>query len=115
MGEAIGDNGWLASLEFRYDALQTSWGLLQLSTFVDAGGIQQYKKPWSSSFLGDSPNSYDLAGYGVGASLVKDERGSLKLMVSRRLGDNPNASVSGYDSDGQQRATRVWIFANIVF
>ena len=115
VGEAIGDNGWLASLEFRYDALQTSWGLLQLSTFVDAGGIQQYKKPWSSSFLGDSPNSYDLAGYGVGASLVKDERGSLKLMVSRRLGDNPNASASGYDSDGQQRATRVWIFANIVF
>lgn len=115
VGEAIGDNGWLASVEVRYDAWRTALGNLQLSAFVDAGGIQQFRTPWANAFTSGQPNSYNLAGYGVGATLVQDDKGSLKLMVARRAGSNPNASASGNDSDGQSRATRIWIFANIAF
>lgn len=115
VGEGLGDNGWLLSLETRYDAWKTPWGTVQFSGFYDVGGIAQFKNPWDGGLVTGRPNSYSLSGYGLGASLVKDERGSLKLIVAHRIGHNPNPTLYGQDSDGQKRATRVWIFANIQF
>ena len=61
------------------------------------------------------PNTYTLKGYGVGASLSHGERGSLRVVVARKAGSNPNPTADGSDSDGQKRDARVWIFGNIQF
>jgi hemolysin activation/secretion protein len=116
VGEGLGDDGWLASLELRYDAWKhANWGTVQLAGFYDWGAIEQFKHVWDGAVPTGRPNSYDIAGYGVSASLVNDERGSVKLVVARRVGDNPNPTLYGQDSDGQKRSTRIWIFASIQF
>lgn len=58
-GEALGDSGWLASAELRWN-LAPGW---QLQAFGDAGGVRTNRQPWL-----DGANHRRLSGVGLGAS-----------------------------------------------
>lgn len=58
-GEALGDSGWLASAELRWN-LAPGW---QLQAFGDAGGVRTNQQPWL-----DDSNHRRLAGVGLGGS-----------------------------------------------
>ncbi|WP_370678913.1 ShlB/FhaC/HecB family hemolysin secretion/activation protein [Comamonas sp. GB3 AK4-5] len=98
-GEAIGDRGWLAQLELRWQ-LAPAW---QPYVFVDAGSVHLNKSPWSQGH-----NTRSIAGRGLGvrydAKPVK-----LDLAVARRNGSA--ASQSEPDAD----RTRVWLSASYQF
>jgi len=62
-GEALGDSGWLASAELRWN-LAPGW---QLQAFGDAGGVRVSEQPWLTG-----SNHRRLAGAGLGASWATD-------------------------------------------
>ena len=102
--EASGDQGWLGTLEARWDFYEGA----QASVFYDMGWIQQNKNP---GYLQEqlTPNTYYLKGWGVGVSYNYNNRVSMKLSVASRIGGNPGANpVTGADGDGTNDRTRVW-------
>ena len=102
--EATGDQGWLGTIEGRYNLTPEA----QASLFYDMGWIQQFKSTTHlTSQLG--PNTYNLKGYGVAVSYNYGNRVSMKVTVARRIGGNPNANpITGTDGDGTNSATRFW-------
>jgi hemolysin activation/secretion protein len=115
VGEAFGDSGYLASLEIRRSLGETALGEATLLGFFDIGGITQYHDTWSGWSAGDRPNSYTLKGAGFGASLVKTDKGSLKAFVAKKIGSNPNPTITNTDSDGTDKSARIWIMGTISF
>ncbi len=111
IGEGLGDKGWLANLELRYRLANISGVSSQIFGFYDSGAVKQYAKPWDPALR----NNTALKGVGVGASLAVGEDSEVKLMIARKIGINPNASPAGYDADGQNSKTRLWIVGSIVF
>lgn len=102
--EATGDQGWLGTVEARYNVTPEA----QASLFYDMGWIQQFK---STSHLTElfSPNTYYLKGWGVGISYNYNNWISAKFTVARRIGGNPGANpVTGLDGDGTDASTRYW-------
>lgn len=115
LGEGLGDNGWMGNFELRGRVASGRFGDFGLFGFYDIGGVTQYKNTWTSpSGSSPDPNSYTLKGFGVGASLAKEGVGSVRVVVARKAGSNPNAT-GGNDSDGRSDDARVWVFGNIVF
>lgn len=114
VGEGLGDQGMLATLEVRRALATTRLGDLGVFGFIDAGQITQFRKlgPGDQLF---GPNRYSLKGYGVGAELAKSETGSLRVVFAKKAGSNPNPTANGTDNDGQNKSARVWIFGNIQF
>lgn len=53
--------------------------------------------------------SYDLSGYGIGASWQAPHRIELETSLARRLGHNPNPLSTGRDQDGSLDRTRLWL------
>lgn len=115
VGEAFGDSGYLASLEVRRSMGSTRLGELTLLGFFDLGGITQYHDTWSGWSTGNRPNSYTLKGYGVGASLMKTDVASLKAVIAKKSGSNPNPTVNDTDSDGTDKSARIWIMGTVNF
>jgi len=102
--EATGDQGWLGTVEARYDFYPGA----QASLFYDMGWIQQFK---STSHVTEllSPNTYYLKGWGVGVSYNYNNLVSLKVTMASRIGGNPGANpVTGLDGDGTNDRTRFW-------
>ena len=102
--EATGDQGWLATVEARWDFYPGA----QASVFYDMGWIQQFK---STTHLTEllSPNTYNLKGWGVGLSYNYNNLLSMKVMMASRIGGNPGANpVTGADGDGTNDTTRFW-------
>lgn len=102
--EATGDQGWLGTVEARYDFMPGA----QASLFYDMGWIQQFK---STTHLTEllTPNTFYLKGWGAGLSYNYNNRVSMKFMVARRIGSNPVAnSITGADGDGTNASTRYW-------
>lgn len=98
-GEAIGDRGWLAQLELRWNMLP-GW---QTYAFVDAGAVRVNSKPWT-----DGDNRRSIAGRGLG---VRYEARPIRLdlAVARRNGSA--AAQSELDAD----RTRVWLSVSCQF
>jgi hemolysin activation/secretion protein len=71
-GEASGDQGWLANVELRWQAMP-GW---QLQAFEDAGSIQTNRRPWT-----DVSNHNHLSGAGLGLVWAHD-RMSLNLTAA---------------------------------
>ncbi|WP_130469903.1 ShlB/FhaC/HecB family hemolysin secretion/activation protein [Candidatus Magnetaquicoccus inordinatus] len=115
VGEGLGDSGWLGSAEVRYSLGQTPVGEPQIFTFYDHGQITQYHTLWNHALSAGQPNSYSLSGWGVGASLLHNDKESLRLMWAQKSGNNPNPSSTGSDSDGSNKSGRLWIVGNILF
>lgn len=115
MGEGLGDDGWLANAEMRTSLGKLAGADVTLFGFVDAGGVKQYKQTWHGALLGSRPNSYTLAGAGVGMRLSYDDKGGISLTVANKLGTNPNKTTNNTDADGRNRSARVWVIGNIAF
>lgn len=115
VGEAIGDAGWLANVELRRSLGATSLGNAQIFGFMDSGSITQYHSPWINTVTTGRPNNYSLTGYGIGASLGYEERGGVSVVAARKLGSNPNPTLTNTDSDGSNKSARIWIIGNIMF
>lgn len=98
-GEAMGDRGWLAQLELRWQ-LAPAW---QPYVFVDGGSVHLNKSPW---WVGH--NSRSIYGRGLG---VRYDAKPIKvdLSVARRNG----SSASQSEPDASR--TRVWLSASYQF
>lgn len=117
VSEGIGDNGWLLNAEVRYRLPDVAKSETHLFSFFDAGGINQYAKPWVDPNRPDATlhNAYVLKGAGVGMSMNFRDAGSVKLMWARKIGSNPNPTTTNTDSDGTSHNSRIWIVGNILF
>ena len=114
-GEAAGDSGVRASVELRWWAgTHPAGGTLQLSTFVDAGRIRQWQKPHGLQLA--APNSYSLSGAGLGALLTLPGGVQLRAEAAIPLARNPGRNpITGFDTDGRARHSRVWLSAQARF
>lgn len=104
--EGTGDDGWLATLEARYNLLPT----LQVSAFYDHGWIRQSH---DASYTG-SPliNTGTLKGAGLAVGWTQAGNFSLKAVWARRIGDNSFANpLNGKDQDGSLDKNRLWLTA----
>jgi len=99
-GEASGDAGYLASLELRHRFNSAVVGKL----FCDQGRVWNYRDL-----------DYTLRGCGIGADLQGLDGWSLQAAVARRVGSNPNQTVSGKDQDGTLHENRLWLSASYAF
>jgi hemolysin activation/secretion protein len=119
-GEGSGDNGWLTSLELRYElqALRT-WGLgdFQLVGFYDVGRIELQHSPWGVPANNPTQtNSYQLSGAGLGLNLIRPGRYSVRMAWSQPIGDNPGRNPQNdTDADGQSTKERLWISVTVNF
>lgn len=98
--EAIGDAGWLATIEWRHqidDALETR-------LFLDSGEIQINSRPWIHQ-----RNRYGLSGPGAGITWRLPERFRLSLDAAHQLGGNAGRNSNGTDSDGRNASWRGWL------
>ncbi len=108
--EAGGGNGVLANLELRWQFTPE----LTLSSFYDIGRVVMFP----SKNLQDvtALNEYSLRGRGIAIAWQADEGVTVKLIVARRMGSNPNANIeTGKDLDGSLIRNRAWIALNIPF
>ncbi|MCX7246445.1 MAG: ShlB/FhaC/HecB family hemolysin secretion/activation protein [Burkholderiales bacterium] len=108
--EGSGDDGWLATLEARYNLTPD----LQLSVFYDHGTITQSHNP---DYTG-APllNQTSLKGAGLGLSWSQPGSFTLRAVWARRIGDNPLASATtGADGDGSLSLNRFWLSAVVFF
>lgn len=113
-GEASGDEGFKVSVDVQYNlSSRSKFGDLILSTFYDYGEIKQFKETYD--IIMSTPNEYSLEGWGVSLDLVTLERLNVKVIWADSIGENPGKTVSGMDSDGLNKSSRVWALARISF
>jgi hemolysin activation/secretion protein len=108
--EAGGGKGVMANLELRWQVLPD----ITLSGFYDIGRVVMFP----SKNLQDvtALNEYSLRGSGISVAWQGDEGVTVKLIVARRIGNNPNANIeTGKDLDGSLIRNRAWIALNIPF
>lgn len=99
-GEGFGDEGYVATLEARYQVAgweQRLPGHLQLAAFVDVGAVTIDKDPW-----GPGDNRRTLSGAGLGATWADDHNLIVKVAYAHRLGDEPATAAP-------DRSDRVWV------
>jgi len=106
--EGSGDNGWLATVEYRHRLGDT----LQLAVFYDHGQVTRERNPLPSS---PTPNRYTLKGAGVGVDWQISGGATLRAVIANRIGNNPAAGPNGRDSDGTKRRPQVWLSATLPF
>lgn len=113
--EAPGDEGWLASLEIRYDLPgATHWGDVRLFSFIDTGGITLHKDAGNMAIgTYTGRNRFNLAGAGLGATLSRAENYSVNIVWAFPWGNNPGRSSAGLNTDGRQDASRFWLQASV--
>ncbi len=99
-GEAPGDSGFSGQFDLIYRASP----LLSLVAFIDAGYIWRWNVPFTDSL---QPNSYGLAGTGVGVDLGTSGEWLLSVKVGFPIGNNPG-SLDNTDADGFNKGARVW-------
>lgn len=115
-GEGAGDEGYLISLEGRYDlpGLVVLGGNIQLNAFIDYGSVTLQKAPWSgySPANNSGKNSYDMSGAGLGFNWSQTPRYSIKASYAFKLNDDvDNRTTSGKDSEGLKNDGRFWLQA----
>lgn len=114
-GEAAGDEGQLLNLEARYNVPGLK---LQLTGFFDVGRVTLHKNTWNGwqpVGLPNFSNSYNLAGYGVGANFYEESSFTIRASLAWKLGTNPGASAMGLDSDNNNTSPRLWLQATKQF
>jgi hemolysin activation/secretion protein len=113
-GEGSGDEGWLATLEGRYNFPETTWmGDIQTTIFYDVGHVQINKRPFAltSTAATNRPESFYLKGAGFSVSLSQPGQYVVRATFAHKIGTNPGASAVGTDSDGMADRYRWWLQA----
>ena len=103
-GEAPGDEGYLATLEARYDLPVSLPGAWQLTAFVDTGHVTLHKDVWTDA--GSNGRTLSGAGFGLNAALARDWY--LKASLAWKLG-------AGRPISDVDRSPRVWFQAGRYF
>lgn len=89
--EAAGDQGWLATAEFRYNMPISNGSLWQLTAFYDAGGSELEKNPTQHT----SPNHRLISGAGLGLNYIIPGNYSIKAAYAWRTGSEaPQADTT---------------------
>ena len=101
-GEALGDQGWIANVEWRR-ALRND---LQGTAFLDAGQIKTSHDAFGGG--GSIPPRYDLYGVGLGLQYTQANSFAVRSSMAWKLGTNPGA-VNGADIEGGRVIVRAWI------
>ncbi len=117
-GEGSGDSGWTAALELRLDMpAPNALGSMQWLAFVDTGRITLNQNMWGAAAVSnaDNSNSYGLSGAGVGLTLAKAGRYSVRAIRAQTLGGNPGRSAAGNNSDGLADKNRWLLLSSIYF
>lgn len=113
-GEGAGDSGLVASLTLRREmAWPTSSHRLEWSGFVDWGRIKMHQGGDQVVDNATGLNSYSLSGTGLGLSLGQPGSYRVSLIWALALGSNPGRSVSGTNSDGKAKRSRILLSLNI--
>lgn len=114
VGEAPADEGLLATVELRYNSFAPhDLGSLQYQLFYDYGRVQLHNTTWATFQAAGIPNTYTLAGVGVGMNLYKENAYLVSASVATKVGNNPNPGQNGTDADGLKSSTRFWLQATI--
>jgi hemolysin activation/secretion protein len=111
-GEALGDQGWIFTAEYRYTipGVRIFEGDVTVLGFWDQGHIQErenFSAPVSCASLSILPrctqNFRNLSGYGFGASAGRDSDYVVRLSAAwRNENDTP-------ESDPAKRIPRIWV------
>lgn len=82
-----------------------------LTGFYDWGQVTVNR---NNNFAGaPALNNYSLQGFGVSAGWLSDFGLSLKTTWARRIGVNPNPTLTGTDQDGTLIKNRFWFLASL--
>lgn len=107
--EGAGSTGQLLTIELRRNFLPN----LTLSAFYDYGRVRAYV---NNNFAGaNSLNTFSLQGAGLSINWQPHSRINIKTTWARRLGNNPNQTVTGTDQDGTHSLNRFWLIASLYF
>lgn len=113
--EGGGTTGHLINLELRQRVL----GDWQLTGFLDYGRIRQYANNLDTAghslTSGNVSNQLSYQGYGVSLSWRGPFGSQVVATWARRLGSNPNPTVSGKDQDGTLDRDRLWLSLSVPF
>jgi hypothetical protein len=77
--------------------------------FVDAGTLWLLKDTRGGLASFGIPNRYNLAGIGIGVDWNLAKGLTANLEGATRIGNNPGASLKGYDADGRDNNSRLWL------
>ena len=108
--EAGGGEGYLANLEVRWKFSPS----ITFSGFYDRGRVLMF--PSLNLQDVNALNEYSLRGRGLSVAFQDDEGITFKLILARRVGNNPNANIeTGKDLDGSLIKNRIWISMNVPY
>ncbi len=86
---------------------------LQLRAFLDWGWVRVDHKVHTTSgrSSADTPNEFDLKGFGLGAVLAAFKNVEINADLGVSLGDNPALDSGGRDSNGRSGSYQLWLQA----
>lgn len=107
--EGGGSEGTLVNLELRarlpHNITTTGffdWGHVTVNRDNDYTGAAMF-------------NGFSLKGGGLSASWITSNGWNLKATLARRIGKNPNPTLTGADQDGSHQKNRLWLQAKLAF
>lgn len=108
VNEALGDTGYVASLELHQGAQFASMGF-DLYAFADVGMVRRRTETWPGWAPPGTDNRYALAGAGVGVSYALPRGFVIGAVVAAPIGDNPGGADSRRNQDGSRSNVRSWL------
>lgn len=115
--EGGGSEGQMLSAELRQQLDRN----FILTGFYDYGRVKAYKNNGyadgsASLNSGSAPNDVTLKGYGLSVAWNSMTGTEVRATLARRMGTSPlAASVTGVDTDGTLKQTRLWLNATFSF
>jgi hemolysin activation/secretion protein len=101
--EGGGSEGEMFNLELRWKLPEG----FNLTGFYDYGRVKVNR---NNDYVGaPALNKLSLKGAGLAFSWLSKEGLAIKTIWSRRIGENPNPTATGYDQDGSLRKDRFWL------
>lgn len=113
VGEGIGDQGWIGSLD-----LSRNFGsALTGHVFFDDGMVMLNRTLWANWNASNPnlPNIYSLMGVGIGLDWRINPACMLTASIANPLGNNPGADVNHLNVDGYGNHARAWLAFNASF
>jgi len=109
-GEAPADQALLARIDWVIPVpAEALPGSLSTRLFVDAGTLWLLKDTRGGLASFGIPNHYNLAGIGLGFNWNLPKGFTANLEAATKIGNNPGASLKGYDADGRDNTSRLWL------
>lgn len=113
VGESTGDDAAILSLNFGRKLSST----LSANIFADGGAVHVNHNAWTDWNAANPglPNTYALAGIGVGLDWRLAPRILINATLAAPLGKNPGRDTNDFNSDGRPNGARGWFSFNAQF